>query len=231
MAVWCRHLSTTRSAAGPDPGETGRRPWRAAVEVAEGDVGGDLAEAMDGVDVAVYLVHSIGQGNGWALREQRERWELRPFRDPSGNSPHRVPRRLGRDTDVSDHGGVGTTSAGCWHQRGSEVVELRAGVVIGSGSASFEMLRYLVEVLPVMVTPRWVETRCQPIAIADVVDLLVEAVTRPGTVSGIYGVGGPDIVTYAQMMALYAELSGLPRRRLVRVPLLTPGLSSTGSAS
>jgi len=77
-----------------------------------------------------------------------------------------------------------------------------------------------------MVTPRWVETRCQPIAIADIVDLLVEAVARAGNVGGIYEVGGPDVVTYAEMMGFYAEVAGLARRRLVRVPLLTPGLSS-----
>jgi hypothetical protein len=88
------------------------------------------------------------------------------------------------------------------------------------------MLRYLVEVLPVMVTPRWVETRCQPIAIADVVDLLVAAVMDVDVSAGIYEAGGPDVVTYAEMMALYAEIGGLARRRLIRVPLLTPGLSS-----
>ena len=107
-----------------------------------------------------------------------------------------------------------------------DVVELRAGVVIGAGSASFEMLRYLVDVLPIMVTPRWVTTRCQPIAISDILELLVEAITHAGVLAGIYEVGGPDVVTYAEMMALYAQVAGLPRRRLIPVPVLTPGLSS-----
>ena len=109
---------------------------------------------------------------------------------------------------------------------GVDVVELRAGVVIGAGSASFEMLRYLVDVLPIMVTPRWVTTRCQPIAISDIVELLVQAITDDGISAGIYEVGGPDVVTYAEMMALYAKVAGLPRRRLIKVPVLTPGLSS-----
>ena len=109
---------------------------------------------------------------------------------------------------------------------GIEVVELRAGVIIGSGSASFEMLRYLVELLPFMVTPRWVHTCCQPIAISDIVELLVRTSTDPAVPAGVYEVGGPDVVSYAEMMELYAEVAGLPRRRFVTVPVLTPGLSS-----
>ena len=105
-------------------------------------------------------------------------------------------------------------------------MELRAGVVIGSGSASFEMLRYLVEVLPIMVTPRWVTTRCQPIAISDVVTFLVQAVTDSEVHGGIYEIGGADVVTYAEMMAIYAQVAGLSRRHLIRVPILTPGLSA-----
>ena len=106
------------------------------------------------------------------------------------------------------------------------VTELRAGVIIGSGSASFEMLRYLVEVLPVMVTPKWVSTRCQPIGVADVIDLLVRATGQVDGPSACYEVGGPDVVTYAQMMATFAEVAGLRRRWLLPVPLLTPRLSS-----
>ena len=209
------------------PAKLDAAPWRASVEVARGDVGGDLAEAMRGVDVAVYLVHSIGQGDGWALREQRDAENFARSAAKAGVRRIVYLGGLGRDDDVlskhlqSRHD-VGRLLA----STGVEVVELRAGVIIGSGSASFEMLRYLVEVLPVMVTPRWVETRCQPIAISDIVDLLVAVVARAGTIGGIYEVGGPDVVTYAEMMGLYAEVAGLARRRLVRVPMLTPGLSS-----
>ncbi|MHB1089380.1 MAG: SDR family oxidoreductase, partial [Acidimicrobiales bacterium] len=106
------------------------------------------------------------------------------------------------------------------------VCELRAAVVIGSGSASFEMLRHLVEVLPVMITPKWVSTRSQPIAISDVLDYLVKVIAAPRPLSGVYEVGGPDIVSYAQMMDIYAEEAGLHRRWLIPVPVLTPRLSS-----
>jgi hypothetical protein len=104
--------------------------------------------------------------------------------------------------------------------------ELRAAVVIGSGSASFEMLRYLVEVLPIMVTPKWVATKSQPIAVSDVLDYLVTAIEAPTPFRGVYEIGGPDVVSYAQLMAIYAEEAGLKRRRLIPVPILSPRLSS-----
>ena len=107
-----------------------------------------------------------------------------------------------------------------------ETVELRAAVVIGAGSASFEMLRYLTEVLPVMVTPKWVDTLCQPISIRDVLRYLVAVIEEPGPLSGVLEIGGPDVVSYAEMMAVYAEQAGLNRRRLIPVPVLTPRLSS-----
>jgi hypothetical protein len=98
--------------------------------------------------------------------------------------------------------------------------------VIGSGSASFEMLRYLTEVLPVMITPRWVNTRCQPISIRDVLRYLVAVIEEPTPLEGILEIGGPDVVSYAEMMAIYAEQAGLKRRLLIPVPVLTPRLSS-----
>jgi uncharacterized protein YndB with AHSA1/START domain len=106
------------------------------------------------------------------------------------------------------------------------VTELRAAVVIGSGSASFEMLRHLTDVLPVMVTPRWVRTRCQPIAIRDVLAYLVGVQGRDEAAGRVFEIGGPDVVTYAEMMDLYADVAGLRRRVVVPVPLLTPRLSS-----
>jgi uncharacterized protein YbjT (DUF2867 family)/uncharacterized protein YndB with AHSA1/START domain len=209
------------------PAKLTAAPWRDAVEVVRGEVGGDLAEAMAGVDVAVYLVHSIGQGEGWAERELEDATSFSQSAAKAGIRRIVYLGGLGHDDDVlsahlqSRHD-VGRALAASR----LELVELRAGVIIGSGSASFEMLRYLVEVLPVMVTPRWVDTKCQPIAIADIVRLLFAAVTGEGDLGGVYEVGGPDVVSYSEMMSLYAELAGLARRRLIRVPLLTPGLSS-----
>jgi Protein of unknown function (DUF2867) len=99
-------------------------------------------------------------------------------------------------------------------------------VILGSGSASFEMLRYLVERLPVMVTPRWVRTRIQPIAVRDVLRYLAEAAAIPGEVDRGFDIGGPDVLTYLDMMRRYARVAGLPRRLVVTTPFLSPGLSS-----
>jgi hypothetical protein len=99
-------------------------------------------------------------------------------------------------------------------------------VVIGSGSASFEMLRYLTEVLPVMVTPKWVSTKCQPISIRDVLRYLVASIEYPGPISGVLETGGPEVVSYAELMAMYVKAAGLRKRRLIPVPVLTPRLSS-----
>ena len=209
------------------PAKLDRAPWQADVEVVAGSVGDDLGDAMRDVDVAVYLVHSIGQGSGWA------RAELDDATNFAGEAATAGVRRivylggLGSDAEqlsvhLASRHAVGRALA----STGIGVVELRAGVIIGSGSASFEMLRYLVELLPFMVTPRWVHTRCQPIAISDIVELLVRASTDTAVPAGVYEVGGPDVVSYAEMMELYAEVAGLPRRRFVTVPVLTPGLSS-----
>jgi uncharacterized protein YbjT (DUF2867 family) len=209
------------------PAKLDDAPWRERAEVVTGSVGDDLAEALHGVDVAVYLVHSIGQGSDWALTEETDALNFARHAAQAGLSRIVYLGGLGSDSDTlsvhlrSRHA-VGQALA----SSGVEVVELRAGVVIGAGSASFEMLRYLVDVLPIMVTPRWVTTRCQPIAVSDILELLVQAITDNGISGGVFEVGGPDVVTYAEMMALYAKVAGLPRRRLIKVPVLTPGLSS-----
>jgi uncharacterized protein YbjT (DUF2867 family) len=106
------------------------------------------------------------------------------------------------------------------------VTELQAAVVIGSGSASFEMLRHLVEALPVMVTPRWVRTRCQPIAIADVLGCLAAALDDDGPEDHVLAIGGDGVTTYAGLMECYAEEAGLRRRVLIPVGVLSPNLSS-----
>jgi uncharacterized protein YbjT (DUF2867 family) len=209
------------------PGKLDEALWRPKVEIASGSVGSDLAEAMAGIDVAVYLVHSIGQGNNWVQRELTHAKNFARYAAEAGVKRIVYLGGLGRESDylsrhLKSRHAVGQALA----STGIGVVELRAGVIIGSGSASFEMLRYLVEVLPIMVTPKWVSTKCQPIAIRDVLELLVQAITDHSVPPGIYEIGGPDVVTYAEMMGMYAQVAGLPRRRLIKVPFLTPGLSS-----
>ncbi len=194
--------------------------WRDDVEVVRADIGGDLSEAMADVDVAVFLVHSIGEGADWVERERALAENFRTAAERAGVGRIVYLGGLGDDrTELSAH-------LGSRHEVGRvlaagpvECVELRAAAVIGSGSASFEMLRYLTEVLPVMVTPKWVRTECQPIAIRDVLRYLVGVVEHEDTVGGVLEIGGPDVLTYA-------EVAGLPRRRLLPVPVLSPRLSS-----
>ncbi len=209
------------------PAKLENAPWRERTEVVAGEVGGELGAALEGVDVAVYLVHSIGQGRDWC---ERERADARNF---SRRAAEAGVGRIVYLGGLGDDGATLSTHLRSRHAVGAElaasgvaVVELRAGMIIGSGSASFEMLRYLVEVLPVMVTPAWIATRTQPIAISEVIGLLVHAVLCEELAPGTYEVGGPDVATYAELMEIYRRVAGLGRRRVLRLPLLTPGLSA-----
>ena len=212
------------------PAKLDEAAWRDRVEVIEGDIHADLAGAMEGIDAVYYLVHSIGDGDDWTAREDSAAANVRVAAEAAG------VRRIvylgglgateGRGTKLSPH-------LRSRHRVGEilaagpiPVTELRAAVIIGSGSASFEMLRYLVEVLPVMVTPRWVDTRCQPISVRDVLGALVEVLTRADAADQVVEIGGPDILTYREMMAIYAEEAGLRPRLVLPVPVLTPRLSS-----
>ena len=209
------------------PAKLAAAPWRDDVEVVAGSVEGPLEAAMEGVDVAVYLVHGIGDGNDWAAKESLDARHFREAAQAAGVGRIVYLGGMGADgRALSEH----LTSR---HDVGRElaagtvpVTELRAAVIIGSGSASFEMLRYLVEVLPVMVTPKWVTTKSQPIAISDVLNYLATCVGSPEPFTGVFEIGGPDVVSYAEMMDLYAAEAGLSPRRLIPVPFLTPRLSS-----
>lgn len=211
------------------PAKLDDAPWRDRAEVVEGDVGSfaSLRRAMEGVDVAYYLVHAIGTGSDWRRREVDDAATFREAAAASGVRQIVYLGGLGDDrVELSEHLSsrheVGRTLAA-----GSvPVTELRAAVVIGSGSTSFEMLRHLVEVLPIMVTPRWVETRCQPIAVHDVLDYLVGVLGREDTYAQVLEIGGPDVVTYREMMQVYAQEAGLRRRIILGVPVLSPRLSS-----
>lgn len=209
------------------PAKLANAPWINDVDVVQGSVGDDLSAAMADVDVAVYLVHSIGMGENWVEQEQRDAENFAAAAKRAGVSRIVYLGGLGSATEqlsrhLESRHNVGVALA----HEGVATVEIRAGVIIGSGSASFEMLRYLTEVLPIMVTPKWVSTKCQPIAIANAISLLIHAITADDVPAGVYEAGGADVLTYADMMALYADCAGLRRRVLLPVPLLTPRLSS-----
>ncbi|MFG2245950.1 SDR family oxidoreductase [Spirillospora sp. NPDC048823] len=203
-------------------------PWAGRVEVVEADATDpeSTRRALDGVDVAYYLIHAIGGAGGFAENDRRA---ARVFAEAAGDAGVRRVVYLGGmdpEEDPSPHLRSRAEVGRILLDGRAPAVWLRAAVIIGSGSASFEMLRYLTERLPVMVTPRWVRSRIQPIAIRDVLHYLVASADLPADVNRGFDIGGPDVLTYADMMHRYAAVAGLNRRLIVPVPVLSPWLSS-----
>ena len=204
-------------------------PWIDQVEVSEGDAHNPdiLAEAMIGVDVAYYLLHALMSKDDF---EQEEREMAEGFGKSAKASGVKRIVYLGGiiapNEVMSPHLQARAETGEILRASGVPTIELRAGVVIGSGSASFEMLRYLTERLPIMTVPKWVNVRIQPIAVRDVLRYLVGSASIDSSVSGVFDIGGPEIFTYKEMMQQYAEAAGLPRRIIIPVPVLTPRLSS-----
>lgn len=201
----------------------------AGVDVVRGDVfdAPSMLAAMDGIEIAYYLIHSMTADRQDFSQSDRE--AAATF----GVAAHEAGVKriiflggLGIDgTTLSPHLRSRHEVGEILRYGGVLVTEFRAAIIVGSGSISFEMIRYLTERLPVMVAPKWVSTRCQPIAVHDVIRYLVDALKRPENASTIYEIGGADVMTYREMMMRYASVRGLSRHMLV-VPFLTPRLSS-----
>jgi uncharacterized protein YbjT (DUF2867 family) len=205
------------------------QPWVDRVEIVEADAAdpGAVEAALDGVDVTYYLIHSMGGGPRF---EEADRAAARSFATVAKRAGLGRLIYLGglapQGQELSPHmrsrGEVGEILLGS----GVPTTVLAAGVILGSGSASFEMLRYLSERLPVMVTPKWVTSLIQPIAIRDVLRYLLLAATQPPDMHGSFDIGGPQVLTYQEMMHRYAQIAGLGRRYVMRVPVLSLSLSS-----
>jgi uncharacterized protein YbjT (DUF2867 family) len=203
--------------------------WSGEVEIVRADAAqpDQVRSAVADIDVVYYLLHSIGTGRDFGATE---RAIAETFATEAKRAGVRRIVYLGgmvpEGEQLSEHlrsrEEVGDVLLGS----GVPTAVLQAGIIIGSGSASFEMLRYLTERLPVMVTPKWVHTRIQPIAIRDVLHYLVGCAELPPELNRRFDIGGPDVVTYFDMMQRYAAIAGLPRRRVLPVPVLSPGLSS-----
>ena len=214
------------------PRKLADRPWAVdpGVEIVEGDAWDPAAldRALGGCRAAYYLVHSmVAAGGEYA---ERDRALARAFAAAA--------ERAGLER-ILYLGGLGELGEGLSEHLASRreveallasgrtpVTVFRAAMIIGSGSASFEILRYLVERLPVMVTPRWVATECQPIAVRNVVQYLVDALDRSETAGRTLDIGGPDVLSYRELMRTMAEERDLGRRYVLPVPVLTPRLSS-----
>jgi uncharacterized protein YbjT (DUF2867 family) len=201
----------------------------AAVEVVAGDCLDPLSlgAALEGVETAYYLVHSMGGQGDFAEQDRRA---ARNFAESARDAGvKRIVYLGGLGTDaagLSEHLRSRQETGELLRQGGVPVIEFRASVILGSGSLSFELIRALTERLPVMICPRWVATPAQPIAIEDVVSYLVGALDLPAAQgSSVFEIGGADRVSYGEIMREYARQRGL-RRLLISVPVLTPRLSS-----
>ena len=212
------------------PARLAGRAWSSdpTVTVVAGDAldSAALDRALAGCTTAYYLIHALAAGEGFAARD---RDAARRFGEAAVRAGVRQVLYLGglgeARADLSPHLRSRHETGAALRATGAPVTELRAAVIVGSGSLSFEMIRYLTERVPVMICPRWVSTRCQPIAIRDVLDYLVAARGDDGAIGRVFEIGGPDVVTYGDMMRTYARLRGL-KRVLLPVPVLTPRLSS-----
>jgi uncharacterized protein YbjT (DUF2867 family) len=204
-------------------------PWAGQVDVVEGDLAdpASLPAAFAGVDVAYFLVHSLGQRDF----EELDRSAAENFAAAAVSAGVRRIVYLGgpeppAGVRQSAHLRSRAEVARILLDSGVPTAVLRAAVILGSGSASFEMLRYLTERLPVMVTPRWVRNRIQPIAVRDVLRYLVAAAELPEEVNRGFDIAGPDVLTFAEMMQRYARVAGLRRRLIAPVRPLSPWLSA-----
>jgi len=202
-----------------------RDPGRANLpDAARGDVvsGEGLDDALQGIGVAYYLIHSMG-GDDFAERDRRAAENFGAAAARAG--VRRVIYLGGLEGGESEHLRSREEVADILAGHVAQLVHVRAAMVIGSGSASFQMLRHLVARLPVMVTPRWIDTRTQPVAIRDVVAALATLGERPDPPAEVQ-LGGADVLTYREMMRRFARLQGRRPPLIVRTPVLSPGLSS-----
>lgn len=202
--------------------------WYSQVEIVEGNASSaaDLDRALVGIHTAYYLLHSINvatdfgdiesaMAKGFAEAAERAEISQVVYLGGIANDENRSRHLTSRmNTGIQLVSGK------------TPVLELRAGIIIGSGSASFEMLRHLTHRLPIMTTPKWVSNRTQPIAIRDVLYYLRAAANLSEPVNGVRDIGGPEVVSYAEMMQKFAAISGLHKRIIIQVPILSPKLSS-----
>lgn len=207
------------------------RPWvdHPRVEVVSWDLErGDPVGGLRGCRAAFYLIHSmLAVGSDYAEADRRLAHAFAEAAATAGVGRIVYLGGLGETgEDLSEHLTSRRQVEEALASGPVPVTTFRAAMIIGSGSASFEILRYLVERLPLMITPRWVRTRCQPIAVRDVLFYLTACLDEPRTIGAILDIGGPDTVSYLEMIQRTARARGLPKRWVIPVPVLTPRLSS-----
>lgn len=207
------------------------RPWashpRVSLRAADALDEETLVEALRGCQVVYYLVHSMEPKTDFAAVDRQAALSLVRATQAAGVRRIVYLGGLGAEgSTLSPHLRSRAEVSQLLASGSASVTTLRAAMIIGSGSASFEMLRYLVDRLPVMITPRWISTPSQPIAIRNVLDYLLGCLEKPETEGRTFDIGGPDILTYRELMETYASEAGLSKRWILPVPVFTPRLSS-----
>jgi len=211
-----------------EPQRLQSRSWYGQVEIVVGDVlrPESLARALDDIKIAYYLIHSMRDSAEFSQRDIKAAQNFANAASSAGVNRIIYLGGLGDpEGELSEHLQSRQETGQALRQAGIPITEFRAGMIVGSGSLSFEMVRHLTERLPVMICPRWVFVRSHPIAIRDVLSYLVAAIDVPESIGEIVEIGGADVLTYAEMMQGYARIRGL-RRFIIPVPVLTPRLSS-----
>lgn len=203
-------------------------PWAGEVDVHQGDASdqGDLRSALGGVDVAYYLLHSMDGGGDFVRRDREMAQGFGAAARAEGVGRVVYLSGLHPEGELSTHLASRVEVGQILLGSGVPTAVLQAATIIGRGSASFEMLRFLTTRLPVMVAPKWLRNRIQPVGVDDVLHWLVAAARLPADVSRTFDIGGPDVLTYAEMMQVFARETRQRRRLIVTVPVLTPWLAS-----
>ena len=187
-----------------------------------------VEKVLQGCDIAYYLIHSMNpQNKDFELADRKTAFNMIKAADKNSLSRIIYLSGLGeQDDSLSKHLKSRTEVAKILQSGRTLVTVFRAAMIIGSGSASFEILRYLVERLPIMITPRWLNTPSQPIAIRNVLTYLIECLEMEQTIGQTFDIGGPQALTYLELMKIYAQEAGITQRLIIPVPIFTPGLSS-----
>ena len=211
-----------------DKNKINGQSWAGKVDICVGSANNieDLNRALVGIHTAYYLLHSINLGKDFDEIEAKMARQFAQCAEIAGVKQIVYLGGIANDKNISKHLASRVSTGAELASTSVPVMELRAGIIIGSGSASFEMLRHLTHRLPVMTTPKWVMNKTHPIAIRDILYYLKNAAALKEPVKKIFDIGGPEVLTYADMMQKFARLSGLKKRWIIKVPVLTPGLSS-----
>ncbi len=228
------HLVPRLLDAGQDVRVLSRNPdrlpatWRDRVEVSRGDATDDqaLAAALENVGVAYYLLHSMDGRGDFVARDRQLATRFAAAAQGAGVRRIVYLSGLHPSGELSPHLGSRVEVGEILLGSGVPTAVLQAGTVLGAGSASFDMLRHLTERLPAMIAPKWLDRLIQPIAVDDVLYYLVRAAELPDEINRSFDLGGPDVLSYREMMQRYAGLAGLNPRLIVTVPVLTPKLAS-----